>query len=194
MLALMYDDDLAECHKSVASLREAQFQQSWQHPRGAERRLVTDLPPHRFFRDTDGKALTLGYVLDTMLDWFVRYGDVEEEAGVEGPNYYAINLRFSVSRPGHHCRIHLDAYDNWWDVMYRWVSPEERAYCHEPCEDPRFRTRFDALNGPYMVSTREIEEDSFALIADCLRGRPWDEREGEAQPPCEADEDGQING
>ena len=189
LLALMYDGEAAKAHENVARLREATFVRSEGIVRGGERLPSDMLAPNRFLRDTEGNPLPFGYVLDTMLDWWLRGGSIEEEDCEDGgPNLYAAKIRLTVSSPGYRARLFIDAYDVHWQLDYECKPPEQLEYeAAATTEGFDFRPRWDALNGPYMSASRVVGEDNLTAIADCLRGRPWDDLEDlPADPEVEA--------
>lgn len=181
LLALMYDGELTRCHEAVGILRGAHFQHARQHKRGETPVSVPDLAPHRFLRNESGLPLDLGGVLDTMIDWFVRYGTLEESPEAEHPTfededaweYYAINISVSVEAPGHRCTIHVDAFETIWDLHYRWKSDEELNYERQrPVTGIDVRPRFDILGGEYISTTKTIGENGLLTVAEILRDGP----------------------
>lgn len=175
LLALMYDGELASAHEHVARLREATFVSSEVVGVGSKE-LRGTLAPHRFLRSAEGEPQPVGYVLDTMLYWWLEGGSIEEEGETEDGDLYAINISFTVSSPGYRAQLFIDAHETLWTLSYEWKPPEQVAYeAAAPTEGFDMRTRWDALKGPYMSASRMVGEDSLTEIVDCLRGRPWED-------------------
>jgi hypothetical protein len=133
-----------------------------------------------------------------MIDWFVRYGSLEESPPAERPTaeeedawaYYATNISFSVSTPGHQCSLHIDAFETIWDLDYKWKSPEQLQYeLERPPNGIDFRPRFDILGGEYISTTKQITENGLLAVAEVLRGGPMDhDAQEEVAAPYDARE------
>lgn len=187
LLAVMYDGELANAHENVARLREATFVSSWVVGVDSDK-LSGTLAPHRFLRSAGGEPLPVAYVLDTMFAWWLEHGSIEEDGDTEEEDLYAFNISFTVSSPGYRAELFIDAHETLWTLSYEWKPPEQLAYeAAKPTRGFDMRRRWDTLRGPSMSASRSVGEDSLTMIADCLRGRPWDDLEDmPADPEIEA--------
>jgi hypothetical protein len=169
LLAVLYDGELAEAHQTVTRLRGAtlaRYQRMPFDPDGGVR-----IPPNGFLRTSDGRLGSLGDVLDTLLDWWVRYGTLAE-AQEQGDDLLPMNLDLEISCPGYRATLLFsDPCCTPWQFDYEWKSPEQQAY--EAETTGKFAARWDARHGPHIWSSRSVGEDCLSLIADCLRGTEW---------------------
>jgi hypothetical protein len=191
LLAMMYDDELAAAAANVEKLAGARLISARGTRRGEH--LDGAMPPHSFLRNHEQESASLGEVVMTLLDWFVRYGHVEEGDGEDGSDRSSHNLRLSVESPFHRATIHFNTFDSFWDLHYQWKSAEQLSYeAARPANQIDLRPRWDAKSGPYMWTSRTINEDSLGLLADCLRGHEWDDTAEEVTPSydrcCAAEE------
>lgn len=169
LLAVLYDGELAEAHETVTRLREATLARFQHMPFDAD----GDVPvaPHGFLRTIDGHLGNLGQVLDTMFDWWVRYGTLAE-GQAQGDDLLPMNLDLEISCPGYRATLDFgDPCCTPWHFDYEWKSPEQQAY--EVENRGKFAARWDARKGPHIWSSRSVGEDCLYRIADCLRGTEW---------------------
>jgi len=111
-------------------------------------------------------------VLDILLDAWVRFYCVSE-GDDEDIDLEVVNIRLEVTSPGYNARLTFNTPNGlFWRLDYVWKSKEQREY-ETANQGKRFVRRWDALNGPYMSSSRIVGEDSLTKIADCLRGAEW---------------------
>ncbi len=181
LLAIMYDGELAVAERSVLRMREAPFL-SCLHRKFDEAEVRRDdYPRNGIFSSTDGRPNQLGEVLETILDWFVRYGSLEE-----GDDYdldlSIVNLTVTISSPGYAGTIHFNTHEGFWDLHYEWKPPEQLAY-EVANKGNRLATRWDALAGPHVWSSRTAPEECLNAIADCLRGHRWYDAKEEIRAP-----------
>jgi hypothetical protein len=167
LLAVMYDGELAVAEQSTRSLFAAK-RSKCRHRRFGEAEDRLGDHPRNGFLGGETESLSFGEVLTTILDWFVRYGTLDEGDDTD-VDLDAVNLRITVSSPGYEAMVHFNTHEGFWDLTYEWISPEQLSYGAEHKGD-LLVTRWDALNGPYMWSSRTVADDSLHKIADCLRG------------------------
>ncbi len=187
----MDDDELAAAAANVEKLAEARLIRVNGTRRGEH--LNGTMPPHSFLRDHKEESASLSEIVMTLLDWFVRYGHVEEADGEDGSDRTAFNLRLTVESPFHRATVHFNTFNEFWDLHYQWKSAEQLAYeAARPADKIDFRQRWDASSGPYMWTSRTIDEGSIGLVADCLRGHAWRDADEEVVPSydrcCAAEE------
>jgi hypothetical protein len=181
LLAIMYDDELVAAAPNVEKLAEARL--IWVTGRRRGEPLEAAMPPHSFFRNHEKEVASLGEVVMTLLDWFVRYGDVGEADGEDGSDRGVYNLRLSIESPFHKATIHFNTIDEFWDLNYQWKSTEQLSYeAARPADQIDFRPRWDARSGPYMWTSRTVDDLSLRLLADCLRGHEWRDSDEEVIP------------
>jgi hypothetical protein len=180
LLAVMYDDELSVAHESVARLRSASLKRCKHRVFGEAEPKFDELPRNSFLAP-ENEPLLLGEVLDTMLDCWVRHRGLDE-GDDKDLDLSVINLRFEVSRPGYLAQIHYNTHEGFWNLTYEWKPPEQLAY-EEANKGKRLVTRWDALNGPHLWSSRTVGDDCLALIADKLRGFVWDSDDIEMMEP-----------
>jgi len=175
----MYDDELAVAERSTSNLSSAPLVRCSHLVFGQADPRLDDFPRNGFFGSKESPLL-FGDVLATVLDWFVRYGDLEE-GDDHDLDLDVVNLTVTVSHPGYAATIHFNTHEGFWDLTYQWKPPEQIAY---EAENKRkiLRARWDARNGPHMWSSRTASEDSLHLIADCLRGCEWNDEWEEFGP------------
>lgn len=188
LLAVMYDGELAEAHETVPRLREARLVR-YQQRRFEEGADQIDAR-NGFLRTVEGELGELGHVLDTMLDWWVRYGNLAE-GQEEGDDLSPMNLTFEISCPGYRgMLLFSDPCCAPWQLEYEWKSPEQVAY--EAQNKGRFAARWDARNGPHIWSSRSVGEDCLYKIADCLRGTKWLDEWETFSPPYDVAVDSKL--
>ncbi|QIK79440.1 hypothetical protein G7077_11520 [Sphingomonas piscis] len=185
LLAVMYDGELADAQNTVQRLRAAKlcnFEGSRPGPNGEK---MHSLPRNGFITTSSGEAYDLGTLLETALDWWVRYGYLDE--GDEGDNYDldVVNFRLEVSCPGYQADVSFNTPTGlFWRLRYEWKSPERIAY--EADGDQRFRAVWNARTGPHLWSSRTVSEDCLYQLAQVLRGCEWNDEWDEFTPSYDA--------
>ena len=172
LLAIMYDDELAIAERSASNLYDAPLVRC-RHRRFGEPDDRLDDFPRNGFLSADGAPLSLGQVITTVLDWLVRYGDLEEGDDCD-LDLSVVNLRLSVSSPGYAATVHFNTHEGFWDLSYQWKPPEQLAY-EATNKGKMLVKRWDAIGGPYMSSSRSVGDDNLYPIADLLRGCEWND-------------------
>ena len=189
LLAIMYDGELADAHDTVRRLRQATV-------RYCEGRRSFDagggrldrMPRNGFITSSEGDGHDLGTVLETLLDCWVRYGDVHEDCTFDDEDesdLEVVNLNLEVSCPGYRARLTFNSPTGlFWRIEYEWKSPEQIAY-EKQNEGHIGSARWDARGGPHLWSSRQVGEDCLRIIADVLRGSEWEDNLSEIVPPYE---------
>lgn len=180
LLVLMYDQELAIAEQSAASLCDARLVQCRHMVFGESDFRFGDFPRNAFF-GVEAAPLRFGEVIATILDWYVRYGTLEEGDDTD-LDLYVANLIVTVSSPGYLGKVHFNTHEGAWQLTYEWKPPEQIAYETELASDP-LATTWEARKGPRMCSSRTVGEDSLHLVADCLRACEWDDAWEEFTPP-----------
>lgn len=179
LLAVMYDDELTTAHESVGRLRAASFAGCRHHKFGEPDDRRHDFPRNGFV-GSKNVPLSVGQVLETILDWFVRYGSLDE--GVEQHDTDVFNLTVTVAAPSYGVTIHFNTFEGFWDLTYAWKSPQQIEY-EAANPDEMLRRSWHEKAGPQMWSSRTVYGDSLRIIADCLRGCEWDDDWERFDPP-----------
>jgi hypothetical protein len=172
LLATMYDDELAVAERSARNLNTAPFVRCTHLPFGESDSRVDDFPRNGFFGDREAPLL-FGEVLATILDWFVRYGSLEE-GGDYDLDLGVVNLTVTVSHPGYAATIRFNTHEGFWNVDYEWKSPDQIEF-EAQNKGKLLVPVWGARKGPHIWSSRTVGEDSIFQIADCLRGSEWNE-------------------
>jgi hypothetical protein len=180
LMAILYDGELADAHETVVRLSKATLTRV-QHRRWEQFDYDYETLPRNGWLVANGEALSLGEVIQTMLDWKVRYGHLYE-AGADGEediDLEPVNIRLEVSTPGYRASLTFNTPCSlFWRLDYEWKPPEQLKYEAENY-GKLIATRWDARNGSHIWSSRTVCEDCLRAIADCLRGSEltddWDE-------------------
>jgi hypothetical protein len=184
LLALLYDGELSDAHETVSRLRLAPMIRVSGRHWGEEEPDRETLPRNGWITDRAGQALNLGELIETMLDWWVRYGHLYEagEDGEDDIDLEPVNIRLEVSTPGYRAALSFNTPCSiFWILHYEWKSPEQTEY-EAANTGKKFVRRWDALHGPHLWSSRTVSEDSLHRVAECLRGCEWDDAWEEFAP------------
>jgi hypothetical protein len=189
LLAIMYDGELAEAHQTVRRLRQARIRYfDGRRPYDAGGVKLDRLPRNGFITDSHGQGHELGVVLETLLDWWVRYGSVDEDCAQEDDEEYdleTVNITLKVSCPGYRATLTFNSPMGLsWLLEYEWKPPEQIEY--ENNNRDGFGVRWDARNGPHLWSSRQVGADCLTEIADLLRGSEWQDGWEEFAPAYDA--------
>jgi hypothetical protein len=171
LLAVLYDGELAEAHETVERLSNATLARK-QVRKWEQLDYNLESLPRNGWLVANGEPLNLGDVIQTMLDWWVRYGSLYEagEDGEEDIDLEPVNIRLEISCPGYRASLTFNTPCSlFWRLEYEWKPPEQLRYEAEN-RGKLVATRWDALKGPHIWSSRTVGEDCLHKIADCLRG------------------------
>ena len=189
LLAILYDGELADAHETVERLSKATLVRV-QHRRWEQFDYDHETLPRNGWLVANGEPLNLGEVIQTMLDWKVRYGHLYEagENGEEDIDLEPVNIRLEISTPGYRASLTFNTPCSlYWHLDYEWKPPEQLKYEAEN-RGKLTATRWDARNGPHIWSCRTVCEDCLRAIADCLRGSELPDDCDEFVPPYDQDE------
>jgi hypothetical protein len=193
LLAILYDGELADAHETVERLRNARLVRK-QLRRWEQSEVDRETLPRNGWLVTDGEPLDLGHVIEIMLDGLVRYGHLHEVGsdGEEDIDLEPVNISLEISCPGYRAVLTFNTPCSlFWRLEYEWKPPEQLKY-EAANRGKRFVTRWDALNGPHISSSRTVGENCLHRIGDCLRDREWDDEWEEFAPPYDETEQREI--